>query len=53
MEAYISSGQPVETMNHISPADLTPDMLIYDCRNPTEFQNGHVENATLVPLIEV
>lgn len=53
IEGYKASGKPLETVKHIAPADLTPDMMIFDVRNTPEVQNGHIYNAIHVPLLEV
>jgi hydroxyacylglutathione hydrolase len=36
IEDYMSSGKPLETIKHVAPTDLTPDMTIFDVRNPGE-----------------
>ncbi len=53
VESYKASGKPVQTINSIGPTELTPDMIVYDVRNPPELEHGHVENARNVPLIEM
>jgi hydroxyacylglutathione hydrolase len=52
-EAYKASGEPLETIRSVEAADVTPDMIIYDIRNPPELEHGHIENVRNVPLIEI
>jgi len=53
VDAYKAQGNTLETLKNINAADVTPDFSIYDVRNPSELDHGHVEGAHNVPLIEI
>ncbi len=50
IEACKASGIHLDTLKNIEAADLTPDMKVYDVRNPPELEHGRVENGINIPL---
>ncbi len=54
-EAWASSGKQTDSVESISPQDLTAkhakgDAVIIDCRKPTEYEAEHVDGASSYPL---
>jgi len=52
-EVYRAQGRPVETLNHIPATDVTPDMMIIDCRTANELEQGHIEGVKNVSLQDI
>jgi len=56
ISAWVKSGNSVSSVNSISPIKFIEDnstKLVFDVRNKSEFDNGHVENSSLTPLAEL
>lgn len=56
IKSWIGQGKPVETVQSISAEKLAeeinkqPDINVLDVRKPSEFDNGHIENAENICL---
>jgi rhodanese-related sulfurtransferase len=55
LEAWKSAGKEIDTIESISAAELAlrlkkEALKVLDVRKPTEYETGHMENATNVPL---
>lgn len=53
VDGYKASGKSLDILKNIEASDVTPDMAVYDVRNPPELEHGYVENAHNTPLIEI
>jgi glyoxylase-like metal-dependent hydrolase (beta-lactamase superfamily II)/rhodanese-related sulfurtransferase len=56
-QSWVAEGKSVEKINRITTDKLselyTSESLVIDVRKPSEFDNGHLANASLKPLAEI
>ena len=57
IEAWRSAGKPVQTLDHVEPAEfaslVAKGASVLDVRRMTEAEAGHIRNATVIPLADL
>ena len=57
IHSWVAEGKSVEKIQSVTTDKLkelwTPESLVIDVRKPSEFDNGHIANASLNPLAEI
>ena len=57
MKTWLDAGRPIDTIDSVDPEGFADacncGMEVLDVRNPGEWDNGHIEGATFIPLGEL